>query len=112
MRGKGDWRREGEGGEGKGKGKKGRGVVGEKKGKGGEGGIGGRMGGKDKGDKGVTGETGAREVFKEKNSWRCLVKARTNMKNTKETVYHCHSSCETFVQFDVSFSDLYLLHPL
>ena len=31
-----------------------------------------------------------------------------HMKNTKEKVYHCYSSCETFVQFDVSFWDLHL----
>ena len=33
------------------------------------------------------------------------------MKNTKKTVYHCYNTCEMFVQFDVSFCDLYLLHP-
>ena len=63
-----------------------------------------------KGIKGETGEKGGRGIFKEKNSWHCLT--RTNAKNRKETMYHCHSSSETFVQFDVSFSDLYLLLPL
>ena len=51
--------------------------------------------------------------FKEKKSWHsCLPRARMNMKNTKETVYHCDNSCEMFVQFDVSFWDLYLLYAL
>ena len=49
--------------------------------------------------------------FIEKNSCRCLSRARTNTKNKKETVYHCYNPCEMFSQFDVSFSDLYLLHP-
>ena len=49
--------------------------------------------------------------FKEKNGWRCRARAKTDVKITKETVYHCYSSCETFAQFDVSFWDLYLLHP-
>ena len=43
------------------------------------------------------------ERFKEKNGWRCLARARTNMQNTKETVSHCYNSCEMFAQFDVSF---------
>ena len=34
------------------------------------------------------------------------------MKNTNETVHHSCNSCEMFAQFDVSFSDLYLLHTL
>ena len=41
--------------------------------------------------------------FKEKNGCRCLARARTNMKNKKETVYHCFNFCEMFAQFDVSF---------
>ena len=41
--------------------------------------------------------------FKEKNGCRCHARARTDMKNTKKKVYHCHSSCETFAQFDVRF---------
>ena len=49
--------------------------------------------------------------FKEKNGFHCLARARTNMKNAKETVYHCYNCCEMFSQFDVSFWDLYLLHP-
>ena len=47
--------------------------------------------------------------FKERNGWACLARARTNMKNTKDTVYRCYNSCEMFVQFVVSFSDLCLL---
>ena len=51
--------------------------------------------------------------FKEKNDCYCLARARKNMKNTKETVYHCYNSCEMFSQSDVSFSYLiYLLHSL
>ena len=42
--------------------------------------------------------------FKEKNGLHCLARARTSMKNTKETVYHCYNSCEMFSQFDVSFT--------
>ena len=38
--------------------------------------------------------------FKEKNGFHCLARARTNKKNTKETVYHCYNSCEMFSQFD------------
>ena len=38
--------------------------------------------------------------FKEKNDCYCLARARKNMKNTKETVYHCYNSCEMFSQFD------------
>ena len=29
--------------------------------------------------------------FKEKNGWRYLARARTNIKNTKETAYHCYT---------------------
>ena len=48
--------------------------------------------------------------FKEKNGWRCLAIASTSdMKNTKETVYHCYNSWEKFPQFDVSFWAFYLL---
>ena len=41
--------------------------------------------------------------FKEKNGCCCHGRARTDMKDTNEIVYHCHSSCETFAQFDVRF---------
>ena len=34
--------------------------------------------------------------FKKKNGWCCLTRARTDIKITKETVYHCYSSCEMF----------------
>ena len=47
--------------------------------------------------------------FKEKNGFYCLARARKNMKNTKDTVYHCHNCCEMFSQFDVCFWDLYIL---
>ena len=108
-----NWRWEGKGGEGEGRGNKGSDGREEGDRRGGwDWGRDRREGGKGKGRKGETGEKGGRGVFKEKNCWRCLARARTNVKNTKETVYHCYSSCETFVQFDVSFSDVYLLLPL
>ena len=37
--------------------------------------------------------------FKEKNGLHCLARARPNMKNTNETVYHCYNYCEMFSQF-------------
>ena len=38
--------------------------------------------------------------FKDKNGLHRLARARTNMKNTKEIVYHCYNSCGMFAQFD------------
>ena len=37
-------------------------------------------------------------------------RAKTNMKNTKQTVYHCYNSCEMFSQFDVNFWDPFQDH--
>lgn len=45
------------------------------------------------------------------SGWRCLATARTDIKITKDTIYNCYSSCETFFQFDVSFWDLYYSPP-
>ena len=39
--------------------------------------------------------------YREKTVFRCLARARANMKNTKKTVHNCCNSCETFVQFEI-----------
>ena len=49
--------------------------------------------------------------FKRENDLHCLARARTNMKNTKETVYHCYNSCEMLAQFDELLISLLITSP-